>query len=74
MCIWVDSCNTTVYILNMCPHKILKDKTLEEAFTGVKPDVSHFHVFGCLVYLHVPEEKKTKLEPLSIKSIFFGYS
>lgn len=33
------------------PHRILKDKTLEEAFTGEKPQVSHFHVFGCPIIL-----------------------
>ena len=32
-------CNMTVYIQNMCPHRILEDKTLEEAFTSVKLEV-----------------------------------
>jgi hypothetical protein len=42
MFLWAEACNTTVYIQNQCPHKILEDKTPEEAFTGVKPEVSHF--------------------------------
>jgi hypothetical protein len=42
MCFWVEACNTTMYILNRCPHRILKDMTPKEAFTGVKLDVSHF--------------------------------
>jgi hypothetical protein len=52
----------------------LKDKTPKEAFTGKAPKVSHLHVFGCLVYIHVPNEKRTTLEPSSIKDIFVGYS
>ena len=27
-------CSTIVYIPNRCPHKVLKDKTPEEAFTS----------------------------------------
>jgi hypothetical protein len=60
--------------LNMCPHRILKDKTPKEAFIGEKPQVSHFCVFGCLVYIHILEEKRTKLEPSSLKGIFVGYN
>jgi hypothetical protein len=39
-----------------------------------KLDVSHFRVFGSPVYIHVPEEKRTKLEPSSLKGILVGYS
>jgi hypothetical protein len=74
MFLWVEACNTIVYIQNWCPHRILEDKTLEEAFTSVKPKVSHFHIFGCLVYIHVLVEKRTKLEPSSKKGLFVGYS
>ena len=35
----------------------------EEAFTSVKPKVSHFRIFGCKVYIHASIEKTTKLEP-----------
>jgi hypothetical protein len=48
--------------------------TLEEKFTGKKPDVSHFRVFGCIAYVHVPEEKKSKLDSKVEKCIFIGYS
>jgi hypothetical protein len=52
----------------------LEDKTPEEEFTGVKPEVSHFHIFGCPIYIHVLVEKRTKLEPSSRKGLFVGYS
>lgn len=45
MCYSVEACNITMYILNMCSHRILKDMTPEEAFTGVKLDLSHLHMF-----------------------------
>lgn len=46
----------------------------EEAFNGVKPKVSHFCIFGYLVYIHIPIEKRTNLEPSSKKCLFVGYS
>ena len=48
--------------------------TLEEAFTRVKPEMGHLRIFGCPVYIHVPEEKRTKLEPSGKKGTFVGYS
>ena len=48
--------------------------TLEEDFSGKKPDVGHFHIFGFIAYSYVPKEKRTKLEITAEKSIFVGYS
>jgi hypothetical protein len=58
----------------MCPHAILKEKTPEEVFLGIKPEVEHLRIFGCPVYIHVPKEKRTKREPLGKKGVFMGYS
>lgn len=35
--LWVEECNTTVYIQNKTPHKALGKKTPEGVFTGKKP-------------------------------------
>jgi hypothetical protein len=40
----------------------------------VKPEIRHFRIFGCPVYLHVPKEKRSKLEPSGRKGTFVGYS
>jgi hypothetical protein len=48
--------------------------TLEEKFTGKKPNVSHLIVFGCIAYMHVLDEKRSKLDPKVKKCIFIGYS
>ena len=47
--------------------------TPEESFTGKKPEVSHFRIFGFLTYSHVPSEKRTKFEATVEKGIFVGY-
>ena len=43
-------------------------------FSGEKPKVSHLRIFGCPVYVHVPKEKRSKLEPPGKKGIFVGYN
>ena len=72
--LWAEVVGTVVYLQNRCPHFILGDKTPEEKFTGVKPAVGHLRIFGCHVYIHVPKEKRSKLEPSGKKGIFVGYS
>jgi hypothetical protein len=74
MTLWEDVASTPVYVQNKSPHRVFGNKTLEEAFTGVKPDVSHLRIFGCSVYIHVPKEKRSKLEPSGKKETFVGYS
>ena len=61
MCLWAEACFIAIYILNRCPHRVLKDKILEEAFTGEKPQVAHICVFVCAVYIYIPDGKRIKL-------------
>ena len=65
---------TVVYVQNRSPHNILNKMTPKEAFTGVKPEVGHFRIFWCPVYIHVPKEKRTKLDPSGRKGTFVGYN
>jgi hypothetical protein len=47
---------------------------MEEAWNKIKPDVSHFCVFGSVAWAHIPDEKRKDLQPKSEKCIFVGYS
>jgi hypothetical protein len=73
MHLWEKSCNTAVYVQSHCPHRILGMSTPEEDFTGKKPDVSHFKIFGSSVYVHVTKDSRKKLEPTAEVGIFVGY-
>jgi hypothetical protein len=42
-------------------------------FIGKKPEVSHLKIFGYAVFVHIPKEKRNKLEPSGKKGIFVGY-
>jgi hypothetical protein len=71
---WVEAINCANYIVNSTPTKALKNITPEEAWNKIKPDVSHFRVFGSIAWAHIPDEKRKALQPKSEKCIFFGYS
>jgi len=60
--------------MNRTPTATILGMTPEKKLTGKKPDVSHLRVFGCIAYVHVPDEKRSKLDPKDEKCIFIGYS
>ena len=72
--LWAEATSVVMYIQNRCPHTILKEKTHEEVFSGIKHEVGNLSIFGCPMYIHVPKENRTNMEPLSKKGVFVGYS
>ena len=49
--------------MNKTPTAAIHGMTPEQKFTGKKPDLSHLKVFGCLAYVHIPDELRSKLDP-----------
>jgi hypothetical protein len=74
MHLWEEASITAVYVHNRIPHRVLGNKTPEDMFICEKTEVSHLRIFGCPVYVHVPKEKISKLDPSRKKVIFVGYS
>ena len=73
MNLWVEAARTMMYVQNRTPHRVLENKTPEEVFSDKKLEVSHLKIFSCPVYIHIPKEKRTKLDPSGKKGIFVGY-
>lgn len=48
--------------------------TPEEAWSGVKPSIEHFRIFGCISHVHVPYAKRTKLDDKSFTCVLLGVS
>jgi transposase InsO family protein len=71
---WAEAITIAVYIMNLTPIVVVHGMTPEEKFTSKKPDVLHLRVFGCISYVHVLDEKRSKLDPKVEKCIFIGYS
>ena len=72
--LWAEACNTAVYLQNRSLHRILGMKTPKEAFSGKRPDVVHFRIFGSSVYFHVTKDAWKKIEPTTELGILVGYT
>jgi hypothetical protein len=71
---WAEAVCTAVMIRNRSPTVAVDNMTPYECFYEKKPDVSHFRVFGCKAYMHVPKENRRKWDSKTKKCIFVGYS
>jgi hypothetical protein len=58
---WVEAVSYAVYLLNRCLTRSLQVVTLEKAWSGHKPSVTHLRVFGCVAYAKIPNVRRTKL-------------
>jgi hypothetical protein len=70
---WGDAVACAVHVMNRSPTKIVKNRVPEKAWSGMTCNVSHFRVFGCVAYAHVPKQLRKKLDDRSEKCIFLGY-
>jgi hypothetical protein len=69
---WVEAVNTTCHATNcLYLHKLLK-KTPYELFTGNKPDVSYFRVFGSKFYALQKRSKYSKFAPKVHEGFLLG--
>ena len=61
--IWDVAINCTSYVQKKVPLQELEEKTPFEAWSGHKPNVSHFRVFGLKDWARIPPEKRKALQP-----------
>ncbi len=69
---WVLAVQCAVYVKNRTSPSA-RSKTPYEQWYKKKPDISHLRVFGCRVFVHVPDEKRRKLDPKAIEGMTVGY-
>ena len=70
---WAKEVDTTCYGVNRSPTMAPVDKNPYEVWVGKNPSVAHLEVFGCDSFVHVPKEKRRKLDNKVEKCIFIGY-
>eukprot|EP00253_Pinus_taeda_P023165 PITA_23165 len=66
---WAEAVEAPCYLGNISPSSMLEDKNPQEVWNGNKPSLSHLMVFGCDAYVHVPKEKRTKLDSKSEREV-----
>jgi len=71
---WPFAVSEAVYRKNRAPTRSVVGKTPYEARHGRKPLWKHLRVFGCSAFVHVPKEKRKKLDYRATPGIFVGNS
>ena len=71
--LWGEALNTAAYILNKVPNKATA-KTPYELWTGKKPSLKHFHIWGCLAEARPYRPHEKKLDSRTVSCYFIGYS
>ncbi|XP_010496878.1 PREDICTED: uncharacterized protein LOC104773906 [Camelina sativa] len=71
---WGDAVMTACYLINRTPTKVLNDLSPFEVLNKFKPSLDHLRVFGCVCFVLVPGEQRSKLDAKSTKCMFVGYS
>lgn len=69
---WAEATAYAAYILNRIPSSRSNTSPFER-WTGQKPKLSHLRVFGSRTFVHVPDAKRTKLEPKCVEGILVGF-
>jgi hypothetical protein len=71
---WEYAVSMAVHIYNRTPARTIKWRTPVETWNpGKVPDVSYFHVFGCKAYMHIPADKRCKLDAKAIEVTLVRY-
>ena len=72
---WAEAVATATYLHNQIVSVALKSgQTPYQLWFGDKPHLKHLRVFGCVVYVHVPDGERKKLDQKAVKLRFIGYT
>jgi hypothetical protein len=63
-----------LHVLNRSLTVAVKEKTPEECWSGEKPNVKHFRIFGCIANVHIPDKGRINLDDKSYRCVFLGVS
>ena len=71
---WADAVSTAAYLINRGPSVPMEFRLPEEVWSGKEVKFSHLKVFGCVSYIHIDYDARSKLDAKSKICFFIGYS
>lgn len=71
--LWAEAVNTANYIQNRVVTKGNSNSIPFELWNEKKATVNYFEIFGAKCYVHIPKEKRKKLENTATQMYFLGY-
>lgn len=71
---WAETVNTACYTQNCSIIMKIISKPSYQLVKGRKPDISYFHVFGCVFFILIQKDRLSKFQEKENEGIFLGYS
>lgn len=75
---WADAVTYDVYLMNRIPLRVLSFRTPLAMLGDHVSIFSTLHleprVFGCVAYVHLHKNQRSKLDPCAIRRVFIGFS
>lgn len=71
--LWAEAMNTAVYVINRTGPTKQSGKTPYELWHGKVANVDNLRIFGTECFVHVPNEKRKKLDKKAVKGYLVGY-
>lgn len=71
--LWAEAVNTSCYILNRTGPTKTDGVSPYELWTGKQAPVDHLKIFGTQCFVHIPKQKRQKLDAKAIKGYLVGY-
>jgi hypothetical protein len=76
-CYWDDAVATAVHLLNRMPTKVLTFQTPLKVLSNHVPLPAVLmippRIFGCVAFVHLHKNQRTKLDPCAVRCLFLGY-
>uniref|UniRef100_A0A2N9I8R7 Integrase catalytic domain-containing protein n=1 Tax=Fagus sylvatica TaxID=28930 RepID=A0A2N9I8R7_FAGSY len=74
---WDDAVATVVHLLNRMPTKVLTFQTPLKVLSNHVPLPAVLmippRIFGCVAFVHLHKNQRTKLDPCAVRCLFLGY-
>lgn len=71
--LWAEAINTAAYIINRTGPSKQSGKTPFDIWFGKTSNIDNLKVFGTECFVHIPDQKRRKLDKKSVKGFLVGY-
>ena len=66
---WAEAVSMACYLINRSPRASLGGNIAKEVWIGKPINLGNLKIFCCLAYVHISNDKRSKLDPKSKKCI-----
>lgn len=71
--LWAEAINTASHVLNRTGPTQVEGKTPYELWYNKPPCIDHLRIFGTECFVHIPSQKRKKLDKKAMKGYLVGY-